>query len=199
VTPGTTTLYLQGCLDRLRAGEPAARDDLLSHSRERLLALTARMLSRYPRLRRWEEPDDVLQNALLRVGRMLDQVEVASVGDYLRLAATNIRRELLDLIRHHYGPRGGGANHATPPPGGAGDPAAESSGGTLSLTDWTEFHERAGRLPDGEREVFDLLYYHALTQEEAAEVLGISLSTLKRRWQSARLALMESLGGRPPD
>ena len=206
MTPGTTTLHLQGCLDRLRGGDPAAWEELLRHSQERLRKLTHRMLSRFPAVHRFEQTDDVLQNVLLRITRMLDRVEVASVRDYLRLAATNIRRELIDLARHISGAEGIGANQATPPPrrpdqsdqGPANDPAAESSGDALSLADWTEFHEQVARLSEEEKEVFDLLWYNGLTQEEAAEVLAVSLSTIKRRWQSARLGLMNALGGKSP-
>jgi DNA-directed RNA polymerase specialized sigma24 family protein len=44
----------------------------------------------------------------------------------------------------------------------------------------------------------DLLFYQGLQQAEAAAVLGVSERTVKRRWQSARLALHEALGGRLP-
>jgi RNA polymerase sigma-70 factor (ECF subfamily) len=40
-----------------------------------------------------------------------------------------------------------------------------------------------------------LLFYEGLTQEEAATVLGVSLRTLKRRWQSARCRLHDALNG----
>ena len=45
----------------------------------------------------------------------------------------------------------------------------------------------------------DLLYYQGLTQAEAAEVLGVSERTVKRRWQAARLALHDALGGEIPE
>jgi RNA polymerase sigma factor (sigma-70 family) len=67
------------------------------------------------------------------------------------------------------------------------------------LAAWSEFHERAGQLPDEEREVFDLLWYQGLMQEEAAQLLGVSERTVKRRWQSARLQLFEALGGNLPE
>jgi RNA polymerase sigma-70 factor (ECF subfamily) len=178
---------------------------LLRHSRERIRKLTARMLARFPGVRRWEETDDVLQGLLIRVDQMLSRVEVPAVRDYLRLTAANLRHLLIDLTRHYFGPQGLGANHATPPPAtpgtakpaGAGEPAAPPSDDALSLADWSAFHEQAAHLPDDEREVFDLMWYHGLTQLEAAAVLDVSLSTVKRRWQSARLLLMEQLGVGP--
>jgi RNA polymerase sigma-70 factor (ECF subfamily) len=48
-------------------------------------------------------------------------------------------------------------------------------------------------LPEPERAAFDLLWYQGLTQEEAAQVLGVSISTVKRRWLDARLSLQQAL------
>ncbi len=60
---------------------------------------------------------------------------------------------------------------------------------------WAKFHEVVEALPEPEREVVNLLWYEEMSQPEAAEVLGISLATVKRRWQSARIRLSESLDG----
>ena len=79
MSEGSTTIILQAALDRLRAGDLAARDELISHCCNRFLLLTRKMLNRYPRLRRWEETGDVAQNSLLRMRRALEQVHPASV------------------------------------------------------------------------------------------------------------------------
>jgi RNA polymerase sigma factor (sigma-70 family) len=197
---GPTTSCLQRCLDRLNAGDPKARDELLRHSQERLRVLAHRMLARFPAVRRWEETDDVLQQLLLDLEQALERLTLGSVRDYLRLAAANLRHVLIDLARHYGGPLGLGANHATPPPrqGGSRPPAvAEEALACESdpeqLAAWGEFHELVGRLPDDEREVFDLLWYQGLSQGEAAALLHVSLSTVKRRWQAARIRVMEVL------
>jgi RNA polymerase sigma-70 factor (ECF subfamily) len=44
-------------------------------------------------------------------------------------------------------------------------------------------------LPEGEREAFDLVKIQGLTQAEAAQVLGVSLRTVKR-WLSRSLRLL---------
>jgi RNA polymerase sigma factor (sigma-70 family) len=194
-----TTQRLQRCLDRMHAGDPTARDELLRHSRDRLCVLTRRMLWRFPNVRRWEETDDILQQTLVRLDRMLDRVEVASTRDFLRLAATNIRRLLIDYARHYGGPRGLGANHATPDADASDDRSpGHAAPEAEAMLGWGEFHERVSTLPEEEAEAFELLWYHELTQEEAAEVLGLSVSTVKRRWQSARVRLMDSFGGESP-
>jgi len=168
---------------------------MLHHACDRLLRLTRKMFHGYPNLRRWEQTDDVFQNSLVRLHRALAEVRVESVRHFFNLAAVQVRRELLDLAKHHYGPEGGGANHHTD------RIPADDDGGSLhdraeepdDLSGWHGFHVLVEKLPEDEQEVVNLLYYEGLTQDEAARVLDISLRTLKRRWQSAKLKLHEEL------
>ena len=203
-TPRTTTL-IQGWIDRLRAGDETARDQLINCCCDRLRLLTRKMLRRYPRVKRWEETDDVLQNVLLRLRRSLSQVTPASVADFLRLASLNIRRELLDLVKRYCGPQGLAARHSTRHDNPASretdsdlEQAVDLSHEPSRLATWSEFHEKVGSLPNEEREVFDLIWYQGLSQAEAAQVLHISERTLQRRWQAARVNLVEALGGELP-
>lgn len=188
---------LRALIDRALNGNDVAYDDLLNHACDRLRQLTRKMLHGYPQLRRWEQTDDVLQNSMIRLHRALADVRLESVRHFFRLAASVVRRELIDLARHHLGPEGAGAHHHTD-----GQPA-DDAGGSLhvdamepyDLSSWTEFHLEVENLPDDEQEVVSLLFYEGLTQEEAAKVLSISLRTLKRRWQAAKLRLSEVLHG----
>jgi RNA polymerase sigma factor (sigma-70 family) len=202
--PSDRTANLQRCLDRLREGDLSAREELLSRASERLSRLARKMLRDNPRVGRWEESDDVLQNALLRLHRALEEVYPPTVRDFFRLAAAQIRRELIDLARHYFGPEGLGANHASVAnlPGSANgspgppEPAASTHDpGRLAM--WTEFHQQIGLMPGEAREVFDLLWYQGLTQAEAAKLLNLSERTLQRRWQAAREQLHKMLRGDP--
>jgi RNA polymerase sigma-70 factor (ECF subfamily) len=135
---------------------------------------------------------------MIRLHRSLAEVRPESARQFYGLAATQIRRELIDLARHYNGPEGEGSNHDTD----CGEAATtlrspESEPDTLDA--WTDFHEKVGFLPDDEREVFSLLWYEALNQPEAAALLGLSLATLKRRWQSARILLSRSMKDGQPD
>jgi RNA polymerase sigma-70 factor (ECF subfamily) len=200
------TAVLGRWLQQLRQGDEAAsleaRNELINHACGRLEALTRRMLRHYPRLRRWEQTADVAQNAVLRLHRSLATMRPESPGQFYGLAAAQIRRELIDLARHYFGPEGVGARHHTDRPGGEGGDLpgadrADPSGEPASLAEWTEFHEKAQRLPEPEREVFDLLWYEGLTQGEAASVLGVTERTVKNRWRSAKLELQRLLGEGP--
>ena len=197
---GATTALMQTYLDRIRDGDPEARSALLAVSEQRLRLLTGKMFRKYPGLWRWVEYDDVFHNVVLRLDHMLHEFPVLSPRDYLRLATTHIRRELIDLTRRLYGPEGIAANHATPFAGDGANPEAEagSSYEPSNLAAWGEFHEQIDLLPDELREVWDLLWYHGLSQEEAADLLKVCLRTIGRRWQKARLRLAEMLGEHVP-
>ncbi len=201
-----STAHLQGCLDRLRAGDPAARTELLNGACERLDQLTRVMLRDYRRLKRWEETADVRQNALVRLYRALEQVAPASLRDFYRLAACQIRRELIDLARHHYGPEGRGGKHESVAGRDSGAEAEASGPEPADLTyhpdrlaAWGEFHEQIDALPDEEREVFDLVWYQGLTHAAAADLLGVSTKTVQRRWHGACRTLYAALKGEMPD
>ena len=202
---GETTLHVSRCLDRLNAGDAAARGDLIDTACGRLTRLARKMLHADGRVRHWEETDDVFQSAMVRLCRALEQITPQSAREFFRLAALQVRRELIDLARHYYGPHGSaGKQHSkgvakqaddllqdTPEP-------ADSSQDPSRLMAWTEFHEQIGALPDEQREVFDLLWYQGVTHAEAATLLHVSEKTIQRRWQAACLSLHETLGGRLP-
>jgi RNA polymerase sigma factor (sigma-70 family) len=189
---------VQACLDRLAAGDSAARDELIRLSRDRVLLMVRAMLRRYRGLRRWEESDDVVQNVLIRLHHTLSAIQFKSTRDFLAIAATNVRWELIDLARHYYGRSGLGANHATPPEGRSGrrteEPAADDRVDPAVLAECVELHQHIAALPEEDREVFDLHWYHGLTQKEVAALLGVSPRTVRRRWVAAKIRLASVLG-----
>jgi RNA polymerase sigma-70 factor (ECF subfamily) len=205
LTPPSTQ-QLQQWLDGANGGDHDARDELLLHTYRRLLELTRRMLRSYGRLRQFEESGDVLQGAQRRLLSALTATRPPTLTDFFRLAGAQIRRELIDLSRHYFGPRGEGSNRAVGLPaeasGDAPAPAHDPADSTLDPArkaadkdELRELHERVGGLPIEERTVVDLLYYQGLTQPGAAEVLGVSEATVKRRWLAARLRLGAMLQG----
>ncbi len=196
------TTYVQQCLARLRQGEQAAREGLIRAACDRLTELTRAMFKGYGRLRRWEETDDVLQSAMLRLHRALGAIAPETPRDFYRLATAQIRRELIDLSRHHFGPEGAAGHHdsGAPSPDSSvpGQELPDSGNSSLEpsrLAVWTDFHRRAEELPDEEREVFDFVWYQGMQQNEAAEILGVSPRTVLRRWQSACFKLHDAMQG----
>lgn len=196
--PVSTDTQLQRFVDLARSGDGTANELLVGHACDRLLRLTRKMFHSYPGLRRWEQTDDVFQNSLVRLHRALSAVQVESVAHFFNLAAEMVRRELLDLKKHYYGVYGDARNHHTDrqPSDDAGGVLAQSAGQPDDLDRWAEFHAGVSRLSEEHREIVNLLFYEGLQQEDAASVLGISVRTLKRRWQETKLRLSEQLRDR---
>ncbi len=192
------TLDLRRWLDRIAAGDLAARDELLSATCGRMERLARKMLRGFPNVRQWAQTDDVLQSALLRLLRTLRQVRPADTREFFGLAAVHIRRELLDLARHFRRrlDRPGGAADAEAPDALAQAPGPDSS---TDLERWGAFHEAVERLPAEEREVVGLTFYHGWTQPQIAALLGVDERTGRRRWRAACVRLTEALGGHLPD
>jgi RNA polymerase sigma-70 factor (ECF subfamily) len=200
------TTVIHGWVDRLRAGDPTAADELVRHAAAQLETMARKTLRRFPSVGRWEQTGDVLQNAIMRLLRALERdVRPVSVRAFFGLAATQIRRELLDLARHYQGPRGVGANHAsvarTPDSDDAPatpEPVAPADD-LLDLERWAAFHAAVERLPAPEREVMGLAFYHGCTHKEIAHVLDVTERTVRRHWRSACRHLSEALGGNLPE
>jgi RNA polymerase sigma factor (sigma-70 family) len=198
------TTEIQIRLDRLRAGDAAVVDELLTITADRLNRLARKMLKDFPGVARWEQPKDVAQNAVIRLDRALRAVAPPTARDFFRLAAAQLRRELIDMARHYYGPRGPGAHHSSQA-GGAGQAGGVPLPATPDTTydpgrlaAWAEFHRAVESLSDDDRELFDLLWYQGVSQAEAAALLAVSERTINSRWLAARVRLSDALGGQLP-
>jgi RNA polymerase sigma factor (sigma-70 family) len=202
---GEKTRVIRTWIERLQAGDENARAELLRHAEQRLLHLTRKMKEGFARVGRWEQTEDVYQNANLRLWKALEVVAIHDVRHFFRLAAQQIRRELIDLSRSHAGPVGGvghlqshkPAAHETDRTVPLWDPA-DLTRDPRQMAEWTELHKNIERLPDEQREVVDLLWYHGLTQEEAADALGVSVRQIKRIWRGARIQLFDWMEGKAP-
>ena len=109
-----SSAQVQALLDRLHAGDSSARELLLGQACERLRRLAHKMLKGFARVKRAEETDDILQNALLRLWSALQEVSPRSVPEFYGLASLQIRRELMDLARRYSGPEGARPQQASP-------------------------------------------------------------------------------------
>ena len=76
----TNASGLRSCLSRVRRGDATALNELILLASHRLEVLTHQMMRDYPRVRRWAQTDDVLQNALVRLCRALESVQPANVA-----------------------------------------------------------------------------------------------------------------------
>ncbi len=198
------TSQVSGVLDLWERGDSSARERLMAYVSDRLRSLASAMLRSNP-VRRWEQSDDLLQQALVRLNRSIERARPAHSRALLELAALEMRHALVDLARHYFGPCGVGHHHHSRTHDEGENPVIASISGLIPAP--SESVDRAGlferlyaaidALPSEEREVVDLVGIHELTQQEAAAVLGVTLRTIGRRWRRARLLLFDALRETP--
>ena len=122
------------------------------------------------------------------------RVEWQSRGHFLAVAAVSMRRILMDYAKARNAQRrgGGAARHVTLE---AAALAEESSG--MEAVDLLELEDSLNRLeafnPRGAK-VVEYRFFGGLTHEEIAEVMGVSVPTVRRSWAVARAWLANTLG-----
>ncbi|HEV3440743.1 MAG TPA: sigma-70 family RNA polymerase sigma factor [Gemmata sp.] len=183
------SVVLQEYLNRWRAGDRAAADDLLRMVLARLEKLARRMLQAFPNVRGLADTDDVLQNSLMRLLRTLQRMKPATTRDFFNLAAVHIRRELLDLARSQRGKGTVPLDLAWSDTSQTSEPAIPDA---IDADRWVLFHQAVDLLPIEEREVVGLIFYHGWTQRRIAELFNVDERTIRRWWSSAceRLKMM---------
>ena len=189
MTSGQST-HLQSLLDRLRQGDPSARNELIGGAYDRLRFLARKMLRReFPRLQEVHGPTSVVHRSALRLIQALEKVQPTTVRDFFNLAARHMRWALLDLAnmnRREPEPLGGaddsGSDRPNPEPNDHADSPED-------LAVWATFHRKVADLPADEREVFEWVWYHGRSQAELAELLAVPPKEISNRWLRARVKL----------
>lgn len=199
-----TLRRLRDLFPALQAGDRAARGEVVGVVVERMRDVTHRMLRSFRTVRRWDDTDDVLQNATIRFLRALEATPLETPEHLVNLATLQIRRELVDLARKHRGPESYAANHESNSTvlgsevvmrvSYAADPNVAEPGADR----WSAFHEAAASLPADERAVFELAWFLGAEQVDVAEHLGCSVRTVKRRWETVKHLLRDALGDESP-
>lgn len=191
------TLQLKNWLERMQQGDQTAREEMLRGISFRMEKMARKMLNGFHRLRTMVETEDVLSSSLMRLLRSLEHIKPESMRSFYGLAAQQIRRELIDLARHYYGPHGYGSYHqAFPQPDnlqGKTIDSTEIAEDEEELDRWCRFHKAVEDLPVELREVVSLQFYHGWTQKQIAELFQCSEKTIQRRWREALLALNQTL------
>jgi RNA polymerase sigma-70 factor (ECF subfamily) len=192
-----TTAVVQRYLDELAGDSPAEPivRALLDRAVRRLHLLCATLLYRsYPRLTQPPlnlQADELLGAVAERLLKALREARPQTVRQLFALANQHMRWELNDLAR-----RLDNQPSAVELREGL-VPSPASSGSGLS-PDGLRMLRAIGDLPEDEREVFDLVRVQGLTQAEAAEVLGVSTATVKRRLSRGLRLLSEQLADLRP-
>jgi RNA polymerase sigma-70 factor (ECF subfamily) len=195
----STSVVVQRYLDELAGDSPAEPivRALLDKSVRRLHVLCSTWLfERYPRLTRPPlniEADDMLSALVERLVKALQSLRPQTVRQFFGLANRHIHWELNDLARR--------LDKQAPllelPSDDVPAPASSDSG--LS-DDGRRMLEAIDRLPDDEREAFDLVRIQGLSHTEASHIIGVTPLTVKRRLNRGLRLLVKQLSDlEPPD
>jgi RNA polymerase sigma factor (TIGR02999 family) len=185
-------------LDAAAAGDPKAAAGLLPLVYDELRALAAQKLAS-------EKPGQTLQatalvhEAFLRLvaspGREPGEARFNGRGHFFATAAEAMRRIIIEQARRKGSQRRGGGRHRRPLDEmevAAPEPIPD----VLALNDALD---RFQALDPAKAELVKLRYFVGLTIPQAAEALGISLTTAERYWSYARAWLHAELKKGDPD
>jgi len=195
----STTVVLESHLVRFLAGDPEAADSLVEHAYRRLKIIARGLLQQFPSIWKIEEAEAIVHASYEKLKRALEEVRPTTVRQFFGLASLQMKRVLLDLSRKGNRPNGprplvvGGSARGNSENGGFDCAGSQSgmSGARSRLDVW----EALEKLPQDEREVVDLIFFHGLSQVEIGTILGVHKDTIKNRWARARILLADLLPG----
>ncbi len=182
MSEGKTTILVESWLKPLQNPDSdqgrQARNELIEHSHRRMKAMCHKMFFSSLKSSGVVDWEDVYQEAALKLWKALADAKPDSVRQYFGLATKKIQEVSKDMCRKYVRD----LPELT---------AADASHSPVTAAMWTEFHEKVKALDDDLRETFELLWYHGLTQKEAAAILEVDESTVKRRYGRAKEKMVD--------
>jgi RNA polymerase sigma-70 factor, ECF subfamily len=205
---GNTADDTAALIERARAGDPAALNEIFTRHRDRLRRMVDVRLDR--RLQGRVDASDVIQEAYLDAARRLDDyLSDARLPVFLWLRLV-VGERLLKLHRQHLGTQMRDAGREIAlyrealPTASSAALAAQLLGRHTSPTEAAVRAERMLRLQEAlntldpiDREVLSLRHFEELTRAEAAQALGIEEAAAAKRYVRAVKRLKEALAGLP--
>jgi RNA polymerase sigma factor (TIGR02999 family) len=169
-------------------GDKQALGDLVPLLYRELRGLAASYIRR-------ERKDHTLQpTALVHEAylQMVDQtqVESRSRAQFFAIAANLMRQILVHHARKHRAAKRGGGNKVE-----LDEAAAVVAQPGVDLIALDQALNKLAELDARKAKVVELRFFGGLTEEEIAEVLGVSAVTVRREWRIARAQLQNQLAG----
>ncbi len=177
------------CLLAWRQGDESAREELFDTAYEQMRQI-ARSILHGDRMRFSLQPTELVNECALRMFG-LAEMDWRDRAHFIAMAATTMRRILIDEARRKQANKRDGEMvtlltfHGQP------------SGQDVDLEALDEALTRLHDVSEDFARVVELKYFGGLTNEEVAEVMGTSDSTVKRTWRSARAWLYAELDHTP--
>ena len=177
---------ITGLIRRWGAGDRQAGDTLFTVVMPELRAIAGRLMRR-ERSDHTLQPTALVNEIYFRLSRARE-IDWHDRKHFFALVARAMRHCLIDYAKAH--------------PNVTFQPLEDCCLQQPSAPFDREFELHLNKLVEGLAQVnpelasvVEYKYYLGLTNEEAAELMGLGLRTFKRRWQEAREWLFERLGG----
>jgi RNA polymerase sigma-70 factor (ECF subfamily) len=132
------------------------------------------------------QTDEMVSAVVERLLKAMRSVRPQTVRQFFALVNQHMRWELNDLARRLDEQSSAAELREEFVP-------APASSDSILTPDGRRMLEAIDKLPDDEREVFDLVRIQGLTQTEVAEVLGVSAKTVQRRLNRSLMLLANAL------
>ena len=175
-------------LTRWRTGDEDARDQLFAVVHPHLRQLATRLMRR-ERADHSLEPNAIVNELYLRlIGSQ--PITYQDRAHFFAISAQTMRRILIDYARAKVADKRGGAQRRVPLSDVAGGVVATAGEQLLDLD--TLLSALATADPRAAR-VVELRFFGGLREEDVAEVLQVSVITVKRDWKAARAWLAARL------
>jgi RNA polymerase sigma-70 factor (ECF subfamily) len=139
------------------------------------------------------QPTALVNEAYMRMAG--ESAEIESRGHFLAMAATQMRRILVDYARQHRAVRRGAGGQKVM----IEDTMAICEPRSLDMIVLDSALAKLALLDPSQAQLVELRFFGGLSVEETAEVLGISSSTVKREWRVARAFLCREITGESTD
>ena len=177
-----------GLLERMQGGDERASGQLVPFVYDELRRLAGHYM-------RGERDDHTLQpTALVHEAylKLTDQRSVQWAGrtHFVAVAATAMRRILLDHARRHRAEKRGGGRKAT-----LVDKLAIAKEREIDLIALEQALVRLAVIDERKARLVELRFFGGLNIEETAAALDVSPTTVKRDWRFARAWLQRELDG----
>src|SRR5262245_43021568 len=150
-------------LGRHNAGDPAALNELLRFSQDRVLDHIRFRFRAYPRLRPYVDSQDVLVAVQVSLAQDFQAAPFTDLMHFLRLTGRLARHRTVDFLRKYFGPHGPGTHEVRAAPDDRDDSAAadrdeppDRGPPPEDLAARAELDEVIAELPTEHRDLFDM-------------------------------------------
>lgn len=180
--------HITTLLSDWRNGNPSAGEELLGVVYRELRHLAARYLSQ-ERSDHTLQPTALVHELYLRVFTSGEPIAWQNRAHFFAVAAQTLRRILIDHARMRQSAKRGGhqVKLSLTEVNGLAEPRTDN------LLEIDEALQRLAELEPRAAQVVELRFFGGLQVEEVAEVLGVSIVTVKRDWKVARAWLTAQL------